>query len=306
VRVYKLSKERRRALTDLAAGVLRLGEPTVFAFEATCRHGLRSNLCLQHWPWIIADLTAAGIVDRALHRVGARRPRWIEGQRQYVDEGVTQIDRRDCIQCGRRLPENHSKFCSKICAGAYRNATRNEEQREAERARKLARAFEYRLQAEAKTCEGCGHSFKPNYPEQRFCSRTCSGSRSVAEKMNGKAHPWANGKGKTGGNAVHHAEQSSLNGDTPPASSAPSDVRIDTSITSHPKLEPRPEPKDMRPLRQANPRSEATGQKILLPALPMAGEVLAEDSYPPGAETVGLSGPDSPTAFCGRIRVTRG
>ena len=235
MRVYKLSKERRRALTDLAAGVLRLGEPTVFAFEATCRHGLRSNLCLQHWPWIIADLTAAGIVDRALHRVGARRPRWIEGQRQYVDEGVTQIDRRDCIQCGRRLPENHSKFCSKICAGAYRNATRNEEQREAERARKLARAFEYRLQAEAKTCEGCGHSFKPNYPEQRFCSRTCSGSRSVAEKMNGKAHPWANGKGKTGGNAVHHAEQSSLNGDTPPASSAPSDVRIDTSITSHPK-----------------------------------------------------------------------
>ena len=44
---YKLSRERRRALIDLAAGVLRFGEPTLFALEATCRHGLRSNLCLQ-------------------------------------------------------------------------------------------------------------------------------------------------------------------------------------------------------------------------------------------------------------------
>ena len=90
-------------------------------------------------------------------------------------------------------------------------------QREAERARKFDRALAYRLQSEPRTCERCGCQFKPNYPQQRFCSRTCSGSRSVAEKMNGKPHPW---NGKTGGNGVHPAAISSLNGGTPPASSA--------------------------------------------------------------------------------------
>jgi hypothetical protein len=248
VRVYKLNKEYRRALTDLAAGVLRLGEPTVFAFEATCRHGLRSNLCLQSWPWIVADATADAVVQKALHRLGAKRPRWIQGQREYTSEGVTKIERTNCIQCGNRLPENHFKFCSKKCAGAYRNETLDEERREADRARKLARAFEYRMQAEAKSCEVCERSFKPNYPEQRFCSRVCSGSRSVANKMNGKAHPWLNGKGKIGGNAVQHAKQSSLNGDTPPASSAASDVRTDTSTDLHLTPEPRPEPERHAPI----------------------------------------------------------
>jgi hypothetical protein len=159
-----------------------------------------------------------------------------------VNEGVTKIERRDCIQCGRRLPENHSKFCSRICAGAYRNETLDEERREADRQRKLVRAFEYRMQATPRTCEQCRRFFKPNYPEQRFCSRVCSGSRSVAEKMNGAHHPWTNGKGKTGATAVQHAKQSSLNGDTPPASSVASDVRTDTSTDLHLTPEPRPEP----------------------------------------------------------------
>ena len=237
--VYKLSKERRRALIDLASRVLRLGEPTVFAFEATCRHGLRSNFCLQGYPWIIAELTAAGIVDRALHRLGAKRPRWIQGQREYTSEGVSKIERRDCIQCGRRLPENYSKFCSKKCAGAYHNEMRDEQQREADRARKLARALEYRLQGEARACERCGLEFKPGTPEQRFCSRECSGRRSVAEKMNGKAHshPWLSGK--TGVRGANGAGRSSKQSSAP---SVPSDARTPTITPSLPANAPRPEP----------------------------------------------------------------
>ena len=235
---YKLSKERRRALTDVVARALRFGEPTLFALEGTCRHGLRSNLCLQGWAWLIADLTAAGIVERALHRLGAKRPRWIQGQREYTSEGVTKLEQTHCIQCGRRLAEGRIKFCSKKCAGAYRNEMRDEEQREGERARKFDRALAYRLQSEPRTCERCGCWFKPNYPQQRFCSRTCSGSRSGAEKMNGKAHPWA----RTGAGGANGAAIYSAKAPMPAGCSAIESARTPTSTASRQPPERRPEP----------------------------------------------------------------
>jgi hypothetical protein len=63
---FRLTKAKRRALIDIVANVLRLGGPTLFQFEATCRHALRITLVLESWPWILADVVAAGIVDRAL------------------------------------------------------------------------------------------------------------------------------------------------------------------------------------------------------------------------------------------------
>lgn len=112
--VFKVSKEKRRVLIELMADVMRQAEPTVFAVESHCRHALRSHLCLQGWPWIIADLTSWGLVRAALHQIGARRPLWIEGQLGYCHSGYLRDDR--CWRCGSPLPPWAKKSCSPECA----------------------------------------------------------------------------------------------------------------------------------------------------------------------------------------------
>ncbi len=96
------------------AHALSKGQPTVFQFSASYHHGIRSGLCLIGWPWIIADLTAAAVVDRALKRLGATYPRWVEGQRDYAQMGLMLID--NCWNCGKPLlGELGSKYCSPVC-----------------------------------------------------------------------------------------------------------------------------------------------------------------------------------------------
>ena len=111
--VWALSKNKRRALIDVLAKTMRVAEPTAFAEEAPRRHGLRSNLCLAGWPWIIADLTAAALVHTALRQIGARRPYWIEGQRDYCHGVFLRNDH--CWICGSPLPPYAKKFCGPSC-----------------------------------------------------------------------------------------------------------------------------------------------------------------------------------------------
>lgn len=118
-KLFRISKDRRQHLVGVVARLLERGEPTKFALEAPCRHGLRSALCLQGWPWAPADAIAADIVAAALRRIGAVRPTWREGQLWYTAEGATAIGRTRCIWCHRPLPENHSKYCSTRCKTSY-------------------------------------------------------------------------------------------------------------------------------------------------------------------------------------------
>jgi hypothetical protein len=103
-------------LVKVTATMMRSAEPTAFRMEAPTRHSLRAGLCLQGWPWIIADLQADSVVRHALRRIGARRPRWIEGQREYTD-GAWRDDL--CWQCGEPLPSHAKKFCSESCFRSF-------------------------------------------------------------------------------------------------------------------------------------------------------------------------------------------
>lgn len=119
----RLTKEKRRQLVDAMTAILREGESSKFEFEASCRHGLRTSLCLKGWSWGEADETAAAIVHRALNIIGAVRPTWYEGQPEWTqnDSGAL-IARTRCIRCRHRLEETQAKFCSKLCAGAHHMA----------------------------------------------------------------------------------------------------------------------------------------------------------------------------------------
>lgn len=116
----RLSKDKRRQLIDAMMAILRQGEASKFEFEASCRHGLRTALCLKGWSWSEADTTAAAIVERSLHFIGAVRPTWYEGQPEWTQNGSgALIARTRCVRCRRRLEDMHTKFCSTLCANAH-------------------------------------------------------------------------------------------------------------------------------------------------------------------------------------------
>src|SRR5262249_39582502 len=140
--------------------------------------------------------------------LNVERPPWLWGQREYVMDSIgTRVSFSHCVQCGTKLPEGRQKFCATSCGDKYRQAFQSAEFRVRERERARAYLQAQRDRAEPIPCEACGRSFRPAKPTQRFCSRVCSGGRSMAEKMNGKAHPWLNGK--TGGNGASAVESSS-------------------------------------------------------------------------------------------------
>lgn len=232
-RQFRLSKDRRRALIETVANILRAGEPTLFRFEAMCRYSLRSALCLSGRSWPLSDAIAADLVSTALERIGAQRPPWLWGQREYVmDSTATRVGFTHCLNCGARLEEGRFKFCGKACGGRYhKEFEQSLESKAADRIRSASARELYRESASSLRCETCSHAFKPSYPAQRFCSRECSGGRSVAQKMNGKHHPWLNGK-KTGAAAANGAGISLEKTATGEECSAPVDARITNTTPS--------------------------------------------------------------------------
>jgi hypothetical protein len=102
---------------DILAG----GDPTRFALMAACRHGLRCAFIECGHRYDVADAAADRLVLAALNRIGARWPRWAEGQPEYTQFGFSPIERRRCIHCHGDLPEGHRKFCSELCGDAFQH-----------------------------------------------------------------------------------------------------------------------------------------------------------------------------------------
>lgn len=117
----RLNKDRRRHLVATVANILEAGEPTKFAFEASCRHGIRSSLCAHGWRWAEADAIAADIVATALRSIGAQRPTWQQGQPEWTQEGFAPTLRTRCIRCHKPLEGIQRRFCSALCASGHSN-----------------------------------------------------------------------------------------------------------------------------------------------------------------------------------------
>lgn len=184
--VRKINQARRNHLIDRVAAILRTGETSKFEFEASCRHGLRSSLCLQGWSWADADQLAAEIVAAALNRIGAERPSWKEGQPEYTQEGVIIEHRATCLRCrGGPLPEGHWKFCSSLCANAHKQSLmRLRRAEELAAMRHARRAVEKNHRQPERPCETCRRPFAPSTKAARFCCTSC------ANKGRAVNHPW--------------------------------------------------------------------------------------------------------------------
>ena len=98
--------DRRQHLVGEVATICRGGQPTPFAYEGACRHGLRRGFCLDGVAWAKADATAAEIVAAAL-RQSAKRPTWARSTaRCYFDVA---LERTRCARCGRTLARRCSR-----------------------------------------------------------------------------------------------------------------------------------------------------------------------------------------------------
>ncbi len=175
----KITRDRRRHLVNTVADVLKTGEPTRFALEASCRSGLRAGFCLEGWNWQEADATAAEIVAAALHMIGAKRPTWQQGQPEWTQHGVVAEERTTCIRCKGELPEGHYKYCGNLCAQAAKQARMRERRKDELLAYQRARYAAGKLHPiqPPRPCETCGKEFRPRKKTARFCSGSCSNRR---------------------------------------------------------------------------------------------------------------------------------
>jgi hypothetical protein len=169
----------RQAKVREVADVLRQYTASPFQFEAPCRHGLRSSLCLNGWPWEAADQEAHKLVQAALDMLGARRPSWQMGQPEWAQEGVRTNEPQHCHRCGKVLPEHNGlrRYCSSVCLSAARIERESRDYKRAKHARQKAWAAAWSAKQPDRRCEHCGGKFKPkdpSKPDQRFCSQPCA------------------------------------------------------------------------------------------------------------------------------------
>jgi endogenous inhibitor of DNA gyrase (YacG/DUF329 family) len=175
---------RRETMTAAVVGILDCGRSSRFEYEAACRHGLRSGLCLEGESWARADAFAAAIVSEALRRLGAERPSWFQGQPEYAD---TDTSRGWCALpgCEKPIPidrpetgGNAVKYCSHFCAknaSAQRQREHGARMDLASYLASCAARREATLQASAKECAHCGRHFLSKATNAKaYCSRACA------------------------------------------------------------------------------------------------------------------------------------
>lgn len=153
--------------------VMREWRLTPFEHSGAVHSGLRSGFCLAGYSWDKSDATATDIVDECLRLLGAKRPSWKEGQREYV------VPREFCanINCQGPLDvedmTNGKRFCCKECATATK--MRNQNAFTYFNQKQLASAFYIAQKATIpeRPCAECGNLFKPATLDAKFCSRSC-------------------------------------------------------------------------------------------------------------------------------------
>ncbi|MBB4123281.1 hypothetical protein GGR30_003224 [Martelella radicis] len=159
---------KRKQIVSQLIEVLDDFRQTRFEHEATCRHGLRSALCLEGHSWAAADNEAALLVSEALKSIGAIRPRWEEGQRYYAD-GTS-----NCNWCHGPIEAGSGRFCSRECARSMLESMAGRDKRDRDVAWRAAWMLINRTNKPKVTCEACGSMFHPHYASAgRFCSSAC-------------------------------------------------------------------------------------------------------------------------------------
>ena len=173
-RSRRVAKGRRAELVRVLAAIMREAEPTYFALEGPLRHAIRSAFCEAGSSWAVADASAADLVGEALRSIGAKRPRWEEGQPEWTQPGAVAVHRDRCIRCHKPLDGMQRLYCSQHCKQGHLDAKYSRSRREERNAAKRAREALWMASQPDRQCEGCGAWYRPKKPKQRFCRAACA------------------------------------------------------------------------------------------------------------------------------------
>lgn len=163
--------ERRKDVLERVEGVLGDWRLSPFENEAACVHGLRQGLCESGHGWARSQAEALILVGQGLDRLGAERPSWEQGQREYVEPA------ENCRWCARPLDEGRmkSRFCAPHCAKMFIERRSFECRAIDDKTRRAAYKVAGRAKMEPRDCLQCKEAFQPEQsnPSGRFCCNEC-------------------------------------------------------------------------------------------------------------------------------------
>lgn len=171
--------EKRKSVIHRVMDILRDWRQSPFEHEGSARAGVRSALCLQGFDWYRADCEAAAIVAESLRLLGAKRPTWEQGQREYV------TPRENCWRCGGEISEDMLfgkvaiGFCSEECARFSMSGRDYESSLRYTQMYVAAEEAIKRSRNPARPCEYCATLFRPTKVDRRFCSNRCADAANV-------------------------------------------------------------------------------------------------------------------------------
>ncbi|MBU4529781.1 MAG: hypothetical protein KUA43_08890 [Hoeflea sp.] len=170
-RIYRgdARKEMIRRVMDL----LRNWRLSPFEHEGATRTGFRTALVMEGHGWQAADDEAAALIAESFRLLGAVRPTWLQGQREYS------AGHEYCLGCRGPLDEeamtNGWRFCCDECARVTRNHRPEIYQFAVSMARSAAFYAASKEKIPERACAWCGTSFKPATLQTVTCSHACAG-----------------------------------------------------------------------------------------------------------------------------------
>lgn len=175
--------EHREHVINSVMDVLRDWRSSPFENEGSLRAGLRSALCLEGHGWMRSDMEAERILAECFRIMGAKRPTWAQGQREYVEP------RENCAWCSALLPEelqrggSRSMYCSDVCARSA--IERRTVAGKVNRDRAYTTAYDAlrRLKSPIRQCSHCSRNFRSAHSSQHFCSTECRAASRIVVPM---------------------------------------------------------------------------------------------------------------------------
>lgn len=174
-----LDRKKKKAVVSAVMDLMADWRTSRFEHEGACVAGLRSAFCLRGARWFDADIEASSIVRTALANLGAARPTWEQGQREYC------VSRENCSWCGGAVSEEllgggrRVSFCSTDCARSAM-AQRDQEGRRWEGYMcRSAFATIAKLKNAARSCMHCGNLYRSEVKTSRFCSHACAVAKQI-------------------------------------------------------------------------------------------------------------------------------
>ncbi|MER9199664.1 hypothetical protein NKH74_10645 [Mesorhizobium sp. M0933] len=163
--------KKQEVIVDRLATILKSSNVSVFQYEAPARHGLRQAMLAKGFAWQRSDDEAHRLISAAFHRIGAVRPTWQQGQREYT------IARENCSWCRGELDDEQIARNERFCCGEHAKAAvqlRDYETRAMDD--EIGRRAVYLIQRgnnPERKCGYCERRFKPLETEGEYCSRIC-------------------------------------------------------------------------------------------------------------------------------------